>query len=129
MISLPSLFVAAMLTSAQPPEAATRLLAAVGSGDLAAARATLAEDAPVIDSRTGSFVTSTLEAFAEYVRPCRQSDLYWDADAEDPGRAAVTVTRDCPSGQSSEDFIWTQGERVVHVQFGLPLGPSASSPP
>jgi len=122
MILFSALLVAAAPAPADtPPAAATGLLTAVASGDLAAAGATLAEDVAIMDSSGASPAASSLDAFAASVRGCAQGEPSWDVDGEDRMRAAVTVRWTCPSRPGSEALIWTAGPRVVWIQFGLPI--------
>src|SRR5947209_5754395 len=118
MIIFASLLVAAAPGS--PPAPASTFLSAVASEDLGAARGTFSDDVVIMDARGGHFADSSLAAFAAYVRGCARSALTWDVDADDPGRAAVSVAWTCPSRASAQAFIWTAGTRVVHIQFGLP---------
>jgi hypothetical protein len=101
------------------------LLSALESGDLGAARATLADDVMIMDSSTGSDVNSSIGALADHARGCQRSDVSWEYDTEDSARAAVTLTWTCPSHPPSQAFVWTAGTRVVWVQFGMPV-PQAS---
>ncbi|MDQ4086434.1 MAG: hypothetical protein M3177_00230 [Pseudomonadota bacterium] len=121
MMAFSALLIASALSSPQPGGAADALLAAVARGDLAAARATLDDEAVIVDSRSESFDASSLEAFAAYARDCRAGEVFREVDAEDPRRASVTVRWDCPSREASEDFIWTEGDEVVHILFGLSM--------
>jgi SnoaL-like domain len=105
---------------AAPPTAAVALLSALESGDLAAARATLADEVAIMDSSGGTDARSSLEALAQYARGCARSDLSWEYDADDSARAAVTFTWTCPSHAPGQAFVWTAGARVVWVQFGMP---------
>ena len=121
MISFASLLAAAALASPEsPPAAAIALLSALESGDLNAARATLAEDAMIADSSSGRGVESSITALSEYARGCARTDLTWEYDSHEPDRAAVTVTWRCPSRAPNQALVWTAGTRVVWVQFGLP---------
>ncbi|HET9429150.1 MAG TPA: hypothetical protein VFO69_12400 [Allosphingosinicella sp.] len=118
MIGIISLLMAAALTAGDsPPAAAASFLEAVASGDLAAARALVSNDAMIVDESQGS-PSSSLEAFAEYVRGCERQDLTWDVDQDDPGRAASVVTWVCPSRAAVQAFIWTEQSKVVAIQFG-----------
>lgn len=114
---------AALAAPAAPaaPPAAVALLSALESGDLAAARATLADDVAIMDSSSGADLRSSIEALAQYARGCARSDLSWEYDADDATRAAVTVTWTCPSHAPGQAFVWTAGTQVVWVQFGMPL--------
>jgi len=110
---------------ASPPPAVIALVAALESGDLSAARATLAEDATIADSSSGRGAESSLAALAEYARGCARTDLTWEYDSQERHRAAATITWRCPSRAPNQAMIWTAGPRVVWVQFGLP-GPEIS---
>ena len=110
---------------ATPPPSAVALLSALESGDLAAARATLADEVAIMDSSSGTDVRSSIEALAPYARGCARSDLSWEYDADDSARAAVTATWTCPSHAPGRAFVWTAGARVVWVQFGM----SPAAPP
>jgi hypothetical protein len=112
---------AALAAPATPPPSAVALLSALESGDLGAARATLADEVAIMDSSSGTDVRSSIEALASYARGCARSDFSWDYDADDPARAAVTLTWTCPSHAASQAFVWTTGTGVVWVQFGMPL--------
>jgi hypothetical protein len=115
------LALAAFAAPSSPPPSAVALLSALESGDVGAARATLADDVTIMDSSSGRDVPSSLEALADYARGCRRSDLDVQYDSEDPRRGATTVTWTCPSHAASQAFVWTAGTRVVWVQFGMPL--------
>ena len=115
---------AALATPDAAPAAATAFLSAVASDDRRAAAGMLAADSPIRDYRGANSADSTLEAYAAYARACRQGELTWDVDSADPRLAAVTVRRECPSREAREDFIWIEGDRVAHVQFGRPLAPA-----
>jgi len=112
--------VEAPAASASPPPAAIALLSALESGDLNAARATLADDATIADSSSGRGVESSITALAEYARGCARTDLTWEYDSQAPDRAAATITWRCPSRAPNQAMVWTAGARVVWVQFGLP---------
>lgn len=114
------LALAAFAPPAAPPPAAVALLSALESGDVSAARATLADDARIADSGSGTGAVSSIEALSDYARGCARTDLTWEYDSAEPERAAVTVTWSCPSRAPSQAFVWTAGTRVVWVQFGLP---------
>ena len=101
------------------PAAAAPFLTAVASGDLGAARALLAEEVTIMDDRAGNPVASTLEAFADYVRGCERTGLFSDVDAGPPERAAASVTWTCPSREAANASIWTEGARVVWIQFRM----------
>jgi len=119
MIALPSLLMAVLAASTEaPPVAASTLLSALASGDLPAARATLADDVVIMDETAGNPAASSLEAFERYVRGCEREDLTWDVDAVDPQRAAVSASWSCPSRPAAQAFIWSVGPRIVHIQFG-----------
>jgi hypothetical protein len=111
----------ALAAPVAPPPAAAALLSALESGDARAARATLAQEVTIMDSSSGSDVSSTLEAVAGYARGCRRSDLSVQYDSEDPRRGAVTVTWTCPAHSPGQAFVWTEGTQVVWIQFGMPL--------
>jgi hypothetical protein len=115
------LAVVAFGAPASPPPAAVTLLSALESGDVSAARATLAQDVTIMDSSSGSDVASSIEALADYARGCRRGDVSVEYDSEDPRRGAVTVTCTCPTRAPGQAFVWTEGTRVVWVQFGMPL--------
>jgi hypothetical protein len=112
---------AAFAAPASPPPTAIALLSALESGDLSAARATLAQDVTIMDSSSGSDVASSIEALTDYARGCQRSDVSTEYDSDDPQRAAVTVTWTCPSHPPGQAFIWTAGPRVGWIQFGMPL--------
>jgi hypothetical protein len=114
------LALAAFAAPSSPPPTAVALLSALESGDIGAARATLADDVTVMDARSGADVASSIEALTDYARGCRSSDVSADYDSDDPQRAAVTVTWTCPSRAPGQAFVWTAGTRVVWVQFGMP---------
>jgi hypothetical protein len=118
------ILVAAVLAAAAPavpemPAAVTRLLSAASAGDLAGGRATLAESAVIMDARSEPAAAATLESYVGYVRDCRRTETFIEVDGS---RAVVTARWQCPSGPT-EDFIWTDGPGVVHIQFGLSLAP------
>ena len=123
MIAIASHLVALSLAVAPapptPPASVTAFLLALGSHDLAAARATLSRDVQFMD-RGRAVRLGALESFAAYVEGCRQTELSWSFDDEDQTRGAGTVTWTCPSRGATEVFIWTAGARVVAVVFGLP---------
>lgn len=126
VISLASLLALAAADAPRPaPPPALALLTALESGDLEAARATLADDVMIADSRIAGREQSTLESLSGYARGCTRSDLEWDYDSGAPERAAVSLTWRCPSHAPSMAFIWTDGPRVVWVQFGLPAEESS----
>jgi len=115
------LALAAFAAPASPPPAVTALLSALEAGDVGAARASLADDVTIMDSRSGTDVHSSIEALADYARGCRRSEVSAEYDSEDPQRAAVSVTWTCRSHPPGQAFIWTVGARVGWVQFGMPL--------
>ncbi len=102
-----------------PPPAAVALLSALESGDVSAARATLADDATIADSSSGTGAESTLASLSEHARGCTRSDLSWEYDSAQPQNASVSLIWNCPSRAPSQTFVWTAGARVVWVQFGL----------
>jgi hypothetical protein len=102
------------------PAPAVALLTALEAGDLDAARATLADDVMIADSRIGGGEQSTIASLSEYARGCTRTDLRWDYNSYEPEKAAVSLIWGCPSHAPSMVFIWTDGARVVWVQFGLP---------
>lgn len=102
-----------------PPPAAVALVSALESGDLAAARATLAEEITIADSSSGTGQESSFEALSTYARGCARSNLSWDHDSAEPANATISFTWTCPSRAPTQTLIWTAGERVVWVQFGL----------
>lgn len=121
MILLPALLLAAAAPASTriAPVPATAFLAALAAHDLAAARATLADEVQLVDDRRPDPGGATLDSFVAYVEGCRREDLTWDTDEIDPTRAAVTVTWKCPARADAQAFIWTAGARVVAVEFGM----------
>ena len=120
MTGLALLLAGAAFAQAPLPAPAASLLTAVEAGDLAAARATLAPDAVIMDESSGRPVASSIEALAAHLRGCERSDTWTDVDAEDPSRAAVTISWTCPGRAATQAFVWTFGAGVVHIQFGMP---------
>jgi hypothetical protein len=114
------LALAAFSAAVDAPPPVSALLEAVRSGDLAAAQATLSEDAVIMDERSGEPVSSTLRAFVDAVRACEPGIVSAGRDEADPERAAATISWSCPSASRSESLVWTQGPRVVWIQFGMP---------
>lgn len=120
------LAIAALAPAAAPPPPAVALLAAIESGDVAAARALLADEATIADSSSGTGQGSSLEALSAYGRGCTHSDLIWDQDSA-TGNSVATLNWSCPSHAPSQAWIWTSGPRVTWVQFGLPAPALESS--
>jgi hypothetical protein len=125
MVSIASLLTAATMAAAQvppeaPPAAVTDFLAAVRSSDLPAARAIVAGDAPIMDNRDETPVESSLEGYAGYANDCERTAVNAQYDHDDQERAAVVVEWTCRSDGRRQDFIWTEGRRIVWIQFGLP---------
>ena len=80
---LVSLMAATVLAAPDaPPATATAFLSALASGDLPAARAGLSASVVIMDESSGTPASSSLEAFAEFVRACERTDLSWEIDAE-----------------------------------------------
>ena len=107
------------------PPPAMALLAALESGDLDAARATLAQGATIADSTSGRGEESSVAALSAYARGCTRTNLTWEYDAPDSQKGTVSAFWSCSSRAPSMTFIWTDGPRVVWVQFGVPA-PQAS---
>jgi hypothetical protein len=118
MLIILSLLTVAVQEEAPPPTA-TRLLDAVEAGNLDAARPLLSPDVMIMSEEGGEEASaSSIDQFARFVRGCRRSELTTETDAEDPSRAAVTVTWSCPSRTGAQAFVWTDPTGVVHIQFG-----------
>ena len=107
------------------PAPAIALLTALDAGDLDAARATLAEGATIADSSSGRGEETSIAALSAYARGCMRTNLTWEYDSPESEKAAVSAFWSCPSRAPSMTFIWTDGPRVVWVQFGVPA-PQAS---
>ena len=102
-----------------PPATASAFLSAIASDDLRAARALLSDDVTIMDDRRGDPVASTLEGFTAHVRDCERTELTWGVDRGDPSKAAITVAWTCPSREPASAFVWTDGAKVVWIQFNL----------
>ena len=113
--------IASMLAAAAPAPA-TAFLTAVETGDLATARAALADNVVIMDERSGRPTASSLAAFAEYLHGCRRTDLSSEVDPDDATRAAATIGWACRGRPDAGAYVWTERARVVQIEFGSPPG-------